>query len=503
MAILDYDLEEDEITADNTETVVAIPDNRTLIVTQLTHEPPAHPRKITGLTTIGEVFDHFRPHVDVVLEDMQGRAVTENFRFGCVEDFELESIIRQSPLLSLLRTEKKQCEDRVGHLYADSSIGTAIAAEEEHSVALTARLLENQAQIVRSARELERNYRALGLFYRNTGLKRVPNITLVNAGMKQLTNLDDSAFIDYIATELKKNYDKLDLRANYSLLAVPGYLGADRIVSKWARMAHGNKVILFTDFDDLDSPDEVIRQFSIANHASDEACKSHLVMVCNWLLARVRYKRLDEESDLRLSPCLALLGKVYKNLTSQVSAGRTYGTLDGVNGLAFAVKKNEISQLERTGLIPMVSKYGQVMSFSAKTLFNGDNLGLQEYSIVRVFNHISKVLFDFLNRRSFENWNINTEKDLRRQIVRFLGSIQGIDRLIDQFQIIRLERNKNQKDQIYIDIHITPYFPAKSYIMHLDRVKVEGSTQWSAECELETLNNHSSPYELLQNATQL
>lgn len=39
--------------------------------------------------------------------------------------------------------------------------------------------------------------------------------------------------------------------------------------------------------------------------------------------------------------------------------------------------------------------------------------------------------------------------------------------------------------------------------MHLDRVKVEGSTQWSAECELETLNNHSSPYELLQNATQL
>ena len=31
--------------------------------------------------------------------------------------------------------------------------------------------------------------------------------------------------------------------------------------------------------------------------------------------------------------------------------------------------------IERMGLVPMVNEYSKVMAFSAKTLFNGDNLG--------------------------------------------------------------------------------------------------------------------------------
>ena len=90
-------------------------------------------------------------------------------------------------------------------------------------------------------------------------------------------------------------------------------------------------------------------------------------------------------------------------------------------------------------------KYGKVMAFSAKTLFNGDNLGLQTYSVVRVFDYITKVLFDFLNRRSFENWSSKTERDLRGQIVQYLDSAQGADRLIEKFKIIRFEQDQKQK----------------------------------------------------------
>ena len=61
----------------------------------------------------------------------------------------------------------------------------------------------------------------------------------------------------------------------------------------------------------------------------------------------------------------------------------------------------------------MVKEYGKVMAFSAKTLFNGDNLGLQTYSVVRVFDWVTKVLMDFLNRRAFENWISKAERDLR------------------------------------------------------------------------------------------
>lgn len=93
----------------------------------------------------------------------------------------------------------------------------------------------------------------------------------------------------------------------------------------------------------------------------------------------------------------------------------------------------------------MVNEYGKVMAFSAKTLFNGDNIGLQTYSVVRVFDYITKVLFDFLNRRAFENWTSKTEQDLRGQIVKFLDGIQGADRLIERFKIMRFERDEQQK----------------------------------------------------------
>ena len=129
----------------------------------------------------------------------------------------------------------------------------------------------------------------------------------------------------------------------------------------------------------------------------------------------------------------------------------------------------------------MVNEYGKVMAFSAKTLFNGDNLGLQTYSVVRVFDYITKVLFDFLNRRAFENWTSKLEGDLRGQIVKFLDGIQGPDRLIEKFKILKLEQDPNQKDRVLIDIHITLYFPAKSFVVKLDGQKGDDGTAWNSE----------------------
>ena len=118
---------------------------------------------------------------------------------------------------------------------------------------------------------------------------------------------------------------------------------------------------------------------------------------------------------------------------SQVAAGKKYGALNEIDGVSFQLKKSEIAQLEKMGLIPMVNEYGKVMPFSAKTLFNGDNIGLQTYSVVRVFDYVTKVLIDFLNRRAFENFNVNTRMDIQRQIVKFLDSVTGPGKLIEKF----------------------------------------------------------------------
>lgn len=344
-------------------------------------------------------------------------------------------------------------------------------------------LKKNQLKAVETVKELERSYRAVMLFYKNTESDKLRNITIVNASPDQVRDLDNSRFIDYIAAEFKQHYDRLDLRENYSLLILPGYLGSNKILEKWCKIAYENKVMLFTDFLDLEKPDDVVDMFFTANHTGGDPFRANTCMACNWLIGRGKYNELGETEDLHVSPAAALAGKVYYTLMSQVTAGKKFGGINEVDGVTFQLKKSEISQLEKMGLIPMVNEYGKVMAFSAKTLFNGDNLGLQTYSVVRVFDHIAKVLIDFLNRRAFENWNSKTERDLRIQIIKFLDGIQGADRLIEKFKITRFERDPKQKDRIYLDLHITPFFPAKSFVIKLDGTKGDDDVDWEAEYE--------------------
>jgi hypothetical protein len=343
-------------------------------------------------------------------------------------------------------------------------------------------LNQNLLNTLQATRELEQAYRSVHLFYKNTEADKLKNVVVMNASLDQLKELDNPRFIEFTANELKQNYDRLDLRQNYSILVIPGYLGSNKVVERWSKIAYDNKVMLVTDFADLEQPDDVVDLFTAANLTGGDAFKSNTIMTCNWLVGRGKVSEAGEEDDLYIPGSAALAGKMYYTLMSQVTAGKKHGAVNEVDGVRFDLKKSEISHLERVGLVPMVNEYGKVMAFSAKTLFNGDNIGLQTYSVVRVFDYITKVLFDFLNRRAFENWNSKTEQDLRSQIVKFLDNIQGPDRLIERFKIVRFERDEQQKDRIHLDINITPYFPAKSFVVKLDGQKGEDdSTTWDTE----------------------
>lgn len=341
----------------------------------------------------------------------------------------------------------------------------------------------NLKKSLERVKELERSYRSVALFYKNTESPKVKNISIVNADISQLKDLDNTLFIDHISSELDRNYDRLDLRNNYSILVVPGYLGSNAVLDKWSKIAYKNKVMLVTDFADLESADDVIDIFFNANHSGGDVYKSNTLMTCNWLLGREMNARVGEDEHLYVPGSSALAGKIYNTLMAQVVAGKKFGSINEVESVRFDLKKSEISELERVGLIPMVNEYSKVMAFSGKTLFNGDNLGLQTYSVVRVFDYIAKVLIDFLNRRAFENFSSKTEDDLRRQIVKFLDSIQGPTRLIEKFKVIRIQQDKKQKDRVWLDIHITPYFPSKSFVIQLEGRKGEGEEEavWESQ----------------------
>ncbi len=352
----------------------------------------------------------------------------------------------------------------------------------EEKAASSQKVLEhNLAKAVEESKELERSYRNVALFFKNSESDKIKNVSFINCELDQMKDLDNTRFIDAVNEELKMNFDRLDLRNNYSIMVMPGYLGSNKVVEKWAKIAHEHKVMMVTDFEHLDAPDDVMEMFELANLTAGDKYKSNVMMTCNWLVGRGKFSELGEEEDLYVPPSGALAGKVYKTLMSQVTAGKKFGSMNEVDGVKFPLKKSEIASLEKMGLVPMVNEYGKVMAFSAKTLFNGDNLGLQTYSVVRVFDYVTKVMMDFLNRRAFENFNANTRKDLMSQIVKFLDSITGPDKLIEDFTIRRFEQDPIQKDKIHLDIHMKPYFPAKNFMIKMEGQKGDDGTAWESE----------------------
>ncbi len=356
---------------------------------------------------------------------------------------------------------------------ADAAKNKATSAENN--------LKHNLKNTLDTVRDMETSYRTMAQFYKNTELDKVDNVSIVNASIEQMKDLDNPLFIDAIAAEFKQNYDRLDLRDNYSILAIPGYLGSNKVVEKWAKICNENKVMMVTDFANLDKPDDVVDLFHSANLTGGELHRSNVIMTCNWLVGRGKAEEVGEEENVDLPPSTSLAGKIHRTLMSQVAAGKKHGNINEVDAVKFDLKKSEISQLEKMGLVPMVNEYGKIMAFSAKTLFTGDNIGLQTYSVVRVFDYVTKVLLDFLNRRAFENWTPRNEDDLRKQIVSFLDGIKGADKLIENFKIVRFEQDKVNKDRVWLDIRLTPYFPTKSFVIKLDGHKGDDGNEWDAQ----------------------
>ena len=181
---------------------------------------------------------------------------------------------------------KKRLEMWLDMLEGNKSIGEMVELCQKKSAAVSGLLSQNQLKAVEEVKQLEKSYRTVMLFYKNTDSDKIKNISIVNASMDQLTDLDNSFFIDAIANELRANYDRLDLRTNYSLLVIPGYLGSNKVIEKWAKIAHDNKVMIYTDFADLEKPDDVIEMFFDSNLSGGDVYKSNVCLQIGLVVLR-------------------------------------------------------------------------------------------------------------------------------------------------------------------------------------------------------------------------
>jgi len=97
-----------EATEPTSAAMAMLPQNRTLLVSELTDAPPTKPALTYELETIEAVFDHFQPAVKTEFADEQGASVNETLRFKNVGDFGKKALIDQSGLLSTLDDKHKE-----------------------------------------------------------------------------------------------------------------------------------------------------------------------------------------------------------------------------------------------------------------------------------------------------------------------------------------------------------------------------------------------------------
>lgn len=340
-------------------------------------------------------------------------------------------------------------------------------------------LSENLWSIHDEIRTLETTYRSLDSFFANAGQGKVDCITLMNVNKEELGD-NDSEDTLAIRDELERYFDRLNLKNNYSMLVVPGYLGGAETVRMWAQTAYRNKVIMLTDFKDSMNFEMLKEELDDASLQGTEPYLGNIVMTANYILGRKKSELAGEDDDLYIPASGALAGRMSNTeeiVIAQAAAGKRYGTLDNVKGARMDLRKSEIASLIDLGVIPMVEEDGRTMAFSNHTLYNGASKGLQEYSIVRVFDWIGKVFENYCNDHAMEIWTPAIKSEITQDIHNFLSDYKGPGGIIEKYTNLKVDQNTKTKD-ITINVEITPYFAAQNFFIELTGRNTAAGVDW-------------------------
>ena len=340
-------------------------------------------------------------------------------------------------------------------------------------------LSENLFCIHDEIKNLEVTYRSLDSFFANAGQGKVDCITLMNVNKEELGDHDSEDTLA-IRDELEKYFDRLNLKNNYSMMVVPGYLGDAETVRMWAQTAYRNKVIMVTDFKDSMNFEMLKEELDDASLQGTDPYLGNIVMTANYILGRRKSELAGEDDDLYIPASGALAGRMSNTediVIAQAAAGKRYGTLDNVKGARMDLRKSEIAALIDQGVIPMVEEDGRTMAFSNHTLYNGASKGLQEYSIVRVFDWIGKVFQNYCNDHAMEIWTPQIKSEITSDIHNFLSDYKGPGGIIEKYTNLKIDQDPKTKD-ITINVEITPFFAAQNFFIELTGKSTNAGVEW-------------------------
>ncbi len=125
-----YGLGGTEVKLDANEAIQDIPQNKTLFVEKLTSDTPVKPEIVKGLTTIDDVFNHYKPQVNMEFETAEGTTNKETLKFQNLGDFGVKGITNQSAFLKDLSTEKEQYIKIIKQLKTNKILKAALTDED-------------------------------------------------------------------------------------------------------------------------------------------------------------------------------------------------------------------------------------------------------------------------------------------------------------------------------------------------------------------------------------
>jgi len=107
--------------------------NKTLFVAAMNDQAGENPQPIE-CKTMADVFNTFRPKVDISVETPDGSTSDAEIRFNRVADFNPQSVIDQSPALKSMHTELLLLKDLMNQLRNNKSLRKAVDTPAEREI---------------------------------------------------------------------------------------------------------------------------------------------------------------------------------------------------------------------------------------------------------------------------------------------------------------------------------------------------------------------------------
>lgn len=416
-----------------------LPNSRTLIALPLNGNSNKH-ANAERMEDMKAVFDYYKPSVEVGLQSINGEENITTFKFNTLSDFTEEGIIGQSKVLQNIQHQQN-----------------------------TQTLIKNLTEVFEKTNRLEKSYRSLDLFFKNTSEESLNNLYTINVPLEEFTSSSSDLLYQNIDKTLAEIYYNSFSTANpYSIMVIPGYLEFN--LNLWSKIAHKHKVTLITDYKDATEIESIKKSIEEKPLKGLEEFKSNTIVTCNYGLVREKISGIEKE-DMYIPLSIALAGKMYRqgemyiNKAMQPIAGRKSGKLDGIANTRIDLKRVETIQIEEMGMIPIKHETAWgVCTMSDLTLYaDSSDPELGVITTVRTLNWIQKSILIYLNAMNGDIFSSNYEREMKIALRNFFKGIMGRDKLIEDYDIMKVEQDRQNFQKIDIEVQVKLIFSTKYY----------------------------------------